>query len=202
MKPYYEDEFITLYNNNCLSDPTWVSQADVMVTDPPYGTGQTGYGRAGREIANDLDTKVRDEALQLWQDKPYAMFASGKMPSPSFAWDHQLVWDKAVAGMGGKVRYQHELLYVYKYGQIGNGFSVIRVSKELSLTRLHPHAKPSSLMAMIVGAAPDGVIIDPFAGIGGTLIAAKQLGRKVIGYELNIEYCEVIANRAAQEVLI
>jgi site-specific DNA-methyltransferase (adenine-specific) len=202
MKPYYEDEFITLYNNNCLSDPQWAMQADVMFTDPPYGTGQTGYGRAGREIANDLDTKVRDAALQLWQDKPYAMFASGKMPSPSFIWDHQLVWDKAVAGMGGKVRYQHELLYVYKYGQIGNGFSVIRVSKELSLTRLHPHAKPSSLMAMIVGAAPEGVIIDPFAGIGGTLIAAKQLGRKVIGYELNIEYCEVIANRAAQGVLI
>jgi len=94
------------------------------------------------------------------------------------------------------------LLYVYKYGQIGNGFSVIRVSKELSLTRLHPHAKPSSLMAMIVGAAPDGVIVDPFAGVGGTLIAAKQLGRKVIGYELNIEYCQVIANRAAQGVLI
>ena len=173
-----------------------------MVTDPPYGTGQTGYGREGREIANDLDTRVRDEALQLWGDKPYAMFASGKMPSPNFTWDHQLIWDKAVAGMGGKVRYQHELLYVYKYGQIGNGFSVIRVSKELHLTKLHPHAKPPSLMAMIVGAAPEGVIIDPFAGIGGTLIAAKQLGRKVIGYELNIEYCEVIANRAAQGVLI
>jgi DNA modification methylase len=202
MKPYYDDEFITLYNADCLANKEWAAQADVMVTDPPYGTGQTGYGRGGREIANDLDTKVRDEALQLWQDKPYAMFASGKMPSPSFTWDHQLVWDKAVAGMGGKVRYQHELLYVYKYGQIGNGFSIIRVSKELSLTKLHPHAKPPSLMAMIAGAAPEGIIIDPFAGIGGTLIAAKQLGRKVIGYELNIEYCEVIANRAAQGVLI
>ncbi len=202
MKAYYEDEFITLYNGDCLDDLQWVVQSDVMVTDPPYGTGQKGYGRAGREIANDLDTKIRDKVMHVWQDKPYAMFASGKMPSPSFTWDHQLIWDKAVAGMGGKVRYQHELLYVYKYGQIGNGFSVIRASKELHLTKLHPHAKPPSLMAMIVGAAPTGVIIDPFAGIGGTLIAAKQLGRKVIGYELNIEYCEVIANRAAQGVLI
>ena len=202
MKPYYDDEFITLYNADCLANNEWAAQADVMVTDPPYGTGQTGYGRGGREIANDLDTSVRDKVFELWQDKPYAMFASGKMPSPSFAWDHQLVWDKALAGMGGKVRYQHELLFVYKYQQIGNGFSVIRVSKESHLTKLHPHAKPPSLMAMIVSAAPEGVIVDPFAGIGGTLIAAKQLGRKVIGFELNTKYCEIIVNRAAQGVLI
>lgn len=203
MKPFYQDDFITLYNADCIVNNFWAEEAQVLITDPPYGTGKTGYGRKGRVIANDLDTTIRDAAMNLWGlDKPYALFASAKMPSPNFNWDHQLIWDKVNAGMGGKVRYQHELLFVYNFGQIGNGFSILRVSKEMHLLKLHPHAKPPSLMTQIVSAAPEGLIVDPFAGVGGTLIAAKQLGKQIVGFELNSSYCEIIAQRAAQGVLL
>ena len=68
--------------------------------------------------------------------------------------------------------------------------------------RLHPNEKPVSLMGRLVCAvAPSVVVVDPFMGSGTTLLAAKNLGRKAIGVEVEERYCEIAAKRFAQGVL-
>lgn len=61
----------------------------------------------------------------------------------------------------------------------------------------HPCPKPLPLMRELVElfTDPGETILDPFAGSGTTLVAAKQLGRKAIGIELNEEWCQVAVDR-------
>lgn len=69
--------------------------------------------------------------------------------------------------------------------------------------RLHTTQKPLGLMAQLVGlfTDPGETVLDPFAGSGTTLVAARQAGRKSIGVEQDERYCETIARRLDQGVL-
>lgn len=71
-------------------------------------------------------------------------------------------------------------------------------------TKGHPTPKPLELMTELVAlfTDPGEIVLDPFAGSGTTLRAAKDLGRQAIGVELEPKWCDLIARRLAQEVLL
>ena len=85
-----------------------------------------------------------------------------------------------------------------KYTCINHGF--IKDSKE---HKSHPTQKPLKLITQIVNdfSDEDNILLDPFMGSGTTLRAAKDLGRKSIGIELEEKYCEIAVERLRQEVL-
>lgn len=214
--PYYADESVTLYHGDCLEIDVWL-KADVLVTDPPYGTQfsaenpKGGYGRRqnaglgpeGFVIANDGTTETRDEVLSMWGVRgPAIVFGSPRLPDPPGEWVDRLVWDKKRPGMnGGPWRYRHESIFVTAGFERRSNASV-SILTDFPEQSIHIHGKPIGLMTALVDCAPPGAVIaDPFAGSGSTLLAARNLGRKCVGVEVEERYCEAIAKRLDQGVL-
>lgn len=212
MSLYYQDDNVTLYHGDCLEDHReWLS-ADALVTDPPYGVDyQSGARRdtLKASILNDKDTAVRDSILEEWGSLPALVFGSWKIQRPT-ATKALLIWDtKGALGMGDlRIPWKpaHQEIYVLGDGpwQGKRDTDVLSIAPVQSMSangRLHPHQKPVALMESLITKTVGATIADPCAGSGSTLVAAKALGRKAIGVELDEAYCEVIAKRCQQEAL-
>lgn len=215
VSPYYADDKVTLYHGDCLEVREWLS-ADVLVSDVPYGMNfQSGWAGAfeGQRIRADENTDARDAALNAWGNRPALIFGRWSVPRPQGV-RTLLTWDKGEhVGMGDLAipwKPNTEEIYV-----LGGGFtgrrtgSVLRhlaiagtVGQAARGTRHHPTQKPVGLMEELIDKCPPGVIADPFAGSGSTLIAARNLGRRAIGVEIEESYCEVIARRLDQGCLV
>jgi site-specific DNA-methyltransferase (adenine-specific) len=83
----------------------------------------------------------------------------------------------------------------------GRDRDVLRYSRGSTQDYLHPTQKPIPLLRYLIGRHKGGVVLDPFMGSGTTLRAAKDLGRKAIGIEIEERYCEIAAKRLSQLVL-
>lgn len=213
LEPAYADGLVTLYQGDALELLPAVLKAHypgVMVTDPPYGidyrSSQAGRYR-GRAVAGDADVAARDRVLELWAPRPAIVFGDCRRPAPADV-RATLVWDKGLGvGMGDLSipwRPNWEHIYVLGDGFRGHrGSGVLRHNSVSWATRGRPHpmAKPEALMRDLLIKCPPGPVLDPFAGAGATLIAAKSLGRPAIGIELDREWIDEAIARLGQEVL-
>ena len=211
LAPYYQDDLVTLYHGDCLEHLDLLGQADVMVTDPPYGMAYVSNSSKYKKtdaIVGDADTKARDSVLEEWGNRPALVFGTWRVKRPDNT-KMVIVWDKGDSpGMGDlSIPWgpSWEEVYVIGQGFIGKrGGAVLRMNTLSAGDKNrpdHPTPKPVPLMEQLIGKCPPGVIVDPFAGSGSTLRAAKNLGRRAIGFEIEERYCEIAARRLAQEVL-
>ena len=212
--PYYDEDGITIYHGDCREIlPTLTVGA--IVTDPPYGINadRAQASRAGRQHGRAL-APSRDYGASDWDKSrpsqremgallgaaPHAIIWGGNyfgLPGSS-GW---LVWDK-MTGSNGYA--DCELAWT----NIPMAVRLIRFQwmgmlQQLPETRWHPTQKPLPVMKWSLGFLPDptGPIVDPYMGSGTTLRAAKDLGRKAIGIEIEERYCEIAAKRLGQMVL-
>jgi DNA methylase len=215
--PYWSDGQISLFLGDCREVTEWLA-GDVLVTDPPYGRGwkQGRTRNDGRHaddkhpgIAGDKDTTTRDAALAMWGGVA-VVFGDLMLPVPANTKQvlgYRKAADAGNKGTFGGFRRDLEAIYLIGPWPAGlNGRTSVLVSGTplqagstgLTARYGHPHAKPVDVMETLIAACPPGVIADPFAGSGSTLVAARNQGRAAIGVELEERYCETIARRLSQ----
>ena len=185
LDPYYADESVTLYHGDCLEITAWL-EADVLVTDPPYGmayiSNSSKYGSTS-PIAGDSDPDVRDTVLHMWADndpghdfgelRPALVFGTWRVRRPDNT-RQVIIWDKGDSpGMGDLALPwgpAHEEIYVIGAGWVGKRrANVIRVPTlppSASYRPHHPTPKPVALMEQLIQYAPGTVVAAPFSGGG------------------------------------
>jgi hypothetical protein len=224
MRPYYDQDGVTIYHGDCLDVLPTLGQVNHVITDPPYDKwthvgARTSKGGSIRPLGIDFAPVGSDvewfllpclslahrwvivfcalEQLGAYQSSaPDAYVRSGVFRRHS---GPQFSGDRPAQGAEG-------LAILHRPGQKkwnGGGVAAVWECSKETQTRLHPTPKPEKLMADLVMqfTDPGETILDPFMGSGTTLVAAKRLGRKAIGIEREEKYCEIAAKRLAQGAL-
>jgi adenine-specific DNA-methyltransferase len=176
---------------------------DFALTDPPYVVSYRG--RDGRTVTNDTNASwMRPAFAQIYRVlKPASfcvsfygwnrvhLFMSAWRDAGFRAVGH-LVFRKCYASSARFLRYQHEAAYLLAKGDVAPPAQPIPDVIDFRYTgnKLHPTQKPVDALKPLIAAfcAPGGVVLDPFAGSGTTLVAAAQLQRRFIGIEIDPQH--------------
>ena len=225
-EPYYRDEAVTLYHADCRDVLPLLApgSVDLVLTDPPYAPACHAGARTG-----DQDTALVDFAPITDADLRLVLDECGRVVRrwvvATMDWRHicelerrppaglrfvrfgvwvkpngapQFTGDRPGPGWEG-------LAFLHREGgrMRWNGGGRSSVFIEPKVETKHPTGKPERLIRQFTAlfSDPGELILDPFAGSGTTLRAAKDLGRRAIGIEIEERYCEIAARRLAQSVL-
>ena len=200
----------------------------VVITDPPYDENTHAKARSGFRKADAIDFDACDPArvtslllrltttwalafcaledLGRYRDAAPSNYVRGGFwertnGAPQFTGDRP-----AQPGEGIAILHRSRHAMTWRGGGRKAFYSYPR-----SAATGHPTPKPVQLMEQLIrdfavpqpreGPDVQPVIVDPFCGGGTTLLAAKTLGFRAVGVELDERYCEIAARRMAQEVL-
>jgi len=211
VNPYYEQDGITIYNADCrdvlpllgrvevvLVDPVWPNaHPDLVGADDPWG------------LWADVQPLLDARSLLVWlgiQSDPRFLGCVDQERWPFLRWSYL---SNADPGYSGRCLTTGDVLYAFgDWPPSKVGRRVIpgeaRFTSNKRLHNGHPAARKLQHARWVTHWWTDegDTILDPFMGSGTTLRAAKDLGRKAIGIEIEERYCEIAAKRMSQGVLI
>lgn len=196
MTPYYERDGIVIYHGDCREILPALDPVDLVLTDPPYGIGLAANPFRQRFEAAEWDGEPVDgDLLRCVIEKGRDAIVWGGNYFGLPAHQRFLVWDKVQPEDFSSAMCEQAWTTL-------DGPAKMFRRHVVSYEKWHPTQKPVELMRWCIGLAPEpATILDPFMGSGTTLRAAKDLGRKAIGIEIEERYCEIAVKRLAQEVL-
>jgi DNA modification methylase len=194
-----------LIHGDCRDVLPLLEPVDLVLTDPPYLVGKAEWD--GEVSLSDhvewigewfgLCRKIAKTLIVIPGQKYAARYA---MVEP---WKWMLMWHKPAAMARSPVGFCN-CAPVLMWGRHDTKtLQTDVITAPIVVTaKLHPTMKPTRLMKGILRRFGESQsTLDPFAGSGTTLRAAKDLGRKCIGIEIEEKYCKIAAERLRQEVL-
>jgi site-specific DNA-methyltransferase (adenine-specific) len=223
VRPYYEQDGITIYHGDCRAVLPALDDglADVTITDAPFNTAHdTGgsvisYGNGTDEsrpwvdyvdwllgIVTECERVTTGPVLCFVSKRGLFHMIGRRHPWWLGQWVNSGTGSPSGPKTGVMFQPSYEPCLFY-----GNRYSVKTCMSDawqypVETVRLgHPCPKPVSLMRRLIRDLQGQTILDPFMGSGTTLRAAKDLQRRAIGIEIEERYCEIAANRLAQGVL-
>jgi len=218
-KPYYQDKWVTIYHGDCREILPELPKVDLVLTDLPYGVGEvyTSY----QDTLENLKELIK-VTLPLMLSKASITAITCGVPNillyPKPTWILARVYP---AGYGstpwGFDCWTPILVYggdPYLKNRMGRRPNIILDNTQSAISEEgrqhnkakeeHPCVKPLEFWKNLLvrcSVKTSDIILDPFLGVGTTVVAAKQLNRTSIGIEIGEKYCEIAANRCRQSVM-
>lgn len=208
MKPYYEENGITIYHGDCRNILPNL-EFDSIITDPVWPNATLNLIGSDRpkqlfmEMWESVSSEIQRISVQIGCWTP--PFFLGCITLPFFRVAHL---ELACVGYRGRLLMTGDAAYLFGYPpKLKPGRRVIpgRVMDWTSSGRdKNGHPCPRNLKHVLWQmhwwSDDDDIVCDPFLGSGTSARAAKDLGRKFIGIEIEEKYCEIAAKRLSQEV--
>lgn len=214
--PYYEEAGITLYCGDCREILPKLAEVDVVIADPPYGIGFKEYA-THEDVPAKYTELLRDSifiAEKLVLNGWIVCFQASirvRQWSSDFDRDYRIIaYPKTFVQVNKRAGPMSATDYAL-YWSTGNPRTPMGIGRDWCLSETsdmrgrlkHPCPRPIQQMTHCITCFSNSgmLVLDPFAGSGTTLVAAKLLGRRAIGIEINEDYCRIAADRLRQGVL-
>ena len=222
MKPYYKDDFVTLYNGDCRDLMPMLEHGDTCITDPVWPNSVFPKVKDPAALFAEMCALLKSERLVVHlgcMSDP--RFLLGVPPRMAFLRTCWLAY--ARPSPRGRILNGSDVAYAFgpppssRPGRqlLGGQHIACRNDTKLQHSRRgngssddvdydslpHPAPRRTEHVLWLVKTFADAAIFDPFVGTGTTLWSAKQHGLKAVGIEVEESYCEITARRCAQEQL-